>query len=66
MNSSQQKFEQFLYDNIFTLTFEEACIKIKELGPNFELKKIDNNGNINIINNNALYATFTSEGVTFK
>lgn len=59
-------FEKFFYDEIIALTFDSACVKIKELGNGFELKKLDSNGNINIINDNVLYATFTSEGISFK
>lgn len=62
----QQRFETFFFDEIIYTTFEEACAKIKEFNQDFELKKIDNNGNFNIINKNTLFATFTTEGITFK
>jgi len=66
MTSEQQKFEQFFYNEIILLDFDASQIKIKEFGKGFDLKKIDNDGNINIINNDLLYATFTSKGITFK
>lgn len=66
MSAFDKKVEQFFYDEIIFLTFEEACAKIKELGAGFELKKTDGNGNFNIINNNVLYATFTSKGFSLK
>jgi len=66
MTADQKKFEQFFFNDLIVLSFEEACAKIKEIGNQFELKKIDTNGNCNIFKNADLYATFTSEGLSFK
>jgi hypothetical protein len=68
MNSYQQSLYRHFMDNVILLDQYEGRDKLQEFDPNLDLKKIDKNGNYDVVrvdDTNKVIARYRSTGLEF-
>jgi len=65
MNSYQQSLYRHFMDNVIFCSDNEGNEKLKEFDATLSLKKVDQNGNFDVVKGDKLVAKFRSTGLEF-